>query len=87
MTMRIMAALLLAGFICNFLIRPVDTKYTSEYESSKGASTAELRATPVIAAGQAAPSPVKLALAWTLVGVPLAWGVLQVFKKSLDLFR
>jgi len=30
---------------------------------------------------------VKLALAWTVVGVPLVWGVSQVFKKSLDLFR
>jgi hypothetical protein len=29
----------------------------------------------------------KLIAAWTLVGVPLAWGVWQVFKKSLDLFR
>lgn len=30
---------------------------------------------------------VELALAWTLVGVPLAWGVWQVFQRSLDLFR
>lgn len=29
----------------------------------------------------------RLVLAWMLVGVPLAWGVWQVFKKSLDLFR
>lgn len=29
----------------------------------------------------------KLILAWALVGIPLAWGVWQVFKKSLDLFR
>ena len=29
----------------------------------------------------------RLAAGWTLVGVPLAWGVWQVFKKSLDLFR
>jgi hypothetical protein len=28
-----------------------------------------------------------LIIAWTVVGVPLAWGVLQVFEKSLDLFR
>jgi hypothetical protein len=28
-----------------------------------------------------------LILAWTVVGVPLVWGVWQVFKKSLDLFR
>jgi len=25
--------------------------------------------------------------AWIWVGVPLAWGVLQVIRKSLDLFR
>ena len=29
----------------------------------------------------------KLLAAWTLVGLPLAWGVWQVFKKSLDLFK
>jgi hypothetical protein len=29
----------------------------------------------------------KLIAAWALVGVPLAWGVWQVFKKSLDLFK
>ena len=29
----------------------------------------------------------KLVGAWALVGIPLAWGVWQVFHKSLDLFR
>jgi hypothetical protein len=29
----------------------------------------------------------RLAGAWALVGIPLVWGVWQVFKKSLDLFR
>lgn len=29
----------------------------------------------------------RLALSWFLVGVPLAWGVWQVFRKALDLFR
>jgi len=30
---------------------------------------------------------IKLLLAWSIVGVPLAWGVWQVFQKSLALFR
>ena len=30
---------------------------------------------------------IRLVIAWSLVGIPLAWGVWQVFKKSLDLFR
>ena len=29
----------------------------------------------------------KLVGAWTLVGIPLAWGVWQVIHKSLDLFK
>jgi hypothetical protein len=32
-------------------------------------------------------APLRLALAWGLVGVPLAWGVYQTFVKSLALFR
>ena len=32
-------------------------------------------------------SILKVAGAWALVGVPLAWGVWEVFRKSLDLFR
>lgn len=30
---------------------------------------------------------IRVAAAWGLVGIPLAWGVWQVFQKSLDLFR
>ncbi|MFM7215041.1 MAG: hypothetical protein ACKO3H_09215 [Verrucomicrobiota bacterium] len=29
----------------------------------------------------------KLVIAWLLVGVPLAWGVIQSIEKSLPLFR
>ena len=29
----------------------------------------------------------RLALSWAIVGIPLAWGVYQVFEKSLALFR
>jgi hypothetical protein len=29
----------------------------------------------------------KLIGAWALVGIPLAWGVWQVVRKSMDLFR
>jgi hypothetical protein len=29
----------------------------------------------------------RLFIAWALVGIPLAWGVWQVFQKSLDLFH
>jgi hypothetical protein len=29
----------------------------------------------------------RLVVAWALVGIPLAWGVSQVIRRSLDLFR
>jgi hypothetical protein len=29
----------------------------------------------------------RLVVSWALVGIPLAWGVWQVFQKSLALFR
>jgi hypothetical protein len=32
-------------------------------------------------------SPVSIALAWTLVTIPLAWGVYQSVVKSLPLFH
>ncbi len=32
-------------------------------------------------------SPVKLILSWLFVGLPLLWGTLQTFEKSLALFR
>ncbi len=31
-------------------------------------------------------SALKLALAWAIVGLPLAWGVYQTVLKSLPLF-
>jgi hypothetical protein len=31
-------------------------------------------------------SALRIALSWTLVGLPLAWGVLQTVLRSLPLF-
>lgn len=36
---------------------------------------------------QSATSWVLVALAWSLVGLPLAWGVYQTLQKALLLFR
>jgi MFS family permease len=90
LTMHIMAALLVVGFVCNALIRPVDARFADRADSiagqPSGLSLTETAEREVARAGTGA-AGIRLAAAWTLVGVPLAWGVLQVFKKSLDLFR
>jgi hypothetical protein len=31
--------------------------------------------------------PVKLALAWAFVGIPLAWGVYQTLLNAMKLFQ
>jgi hypothetical protein len=92
-TMRIMAALLLVGFVCNALIRPVDARFgegdDTAVNSGVGRRDSMVTAMPdpVVRGGDGGSVGLRLALAWTVVGVPLAWGVSQVFKRSLDLFR
>ena len=44
-------------------------------------------ATPNESQGASSGLVVRLVAAWALVGIPLVWGVWQVFRKSLDLFR
>ncbi len=48
-------------------------------------SAAREGGSPRVEAGRS--SPVSIALAWLVVGLPLAWGVSQTIVKSLALFR
>jgi MFS family permease len=78
-TMYILCAMLIAGLICNYLIKPVDPKW-----HMSDADVAKLQA----AAGGAGAGAVsgsfgigrggldaKAALFWAFVGIPLAWGI------------
>ncbi len=93
-TMYILAALLVGGFICNLLVRPVNPKWFM--------TDAELEAERKLAHDAAAKSAVGgdaaavrgagsdqalVALFWLFVGVPLAWGVWTTITKSLVLFE
>src|SRR5512143_1219265 len=93
LTMRIMAVLLLVGFLCNALVRPVEARFAEDDEEARTTGRDQRRSIPV-APPDGGLTPVgdrstklELLLAWTIVGVPLTWGVSQVFRKSLDLFR
>ncbi len=88
-TMYILCAMLVAGLICNYLIKPVDKKWhMSEAEVAKlQAATAT--------AGQSGPSgsygigfggfDVKVALFWAFVGIPLAWGVWKTLESAVKI--
>jgi MFS family permease len=92
-TMRIMAALLVVGFLCNARIRPVDSRFTEEEAGRRTAEHDLRQSMPIVVSADGLTevsgwsARIKLVLAWAIVGVPAAWGVSQVLRKSLDLFR
>ena len=78
-TMYILCAMLIAGLICNYLIKPVDPKWhMSEAEVAKlqAASASSAAASPTGSYGIGFGGlDAKAALFWAFVGVPLLWGV------------
>jgi len=89
-TMYILCAMLIAGLICNYLIKPVDSKW-----HMKEADVAKLQAA---SASAAAAGPhgsygigfggldAKAALFWAFVGIPLAWGVWKTLESAVKIF-
>jgi MFS family permease len=89
-TAYILCGLLVIGFICNWLVRPVDEKhYMSESQLEAERRAAHERSdggSGVAATSRTVPVWV-VAGAWILVGVPLAWGVASTLGKAAALFR
>lgn len=88
-TMYILCAMLIAGLICNYLVKPVDPKwYMSEAEVTKlQASTAGTNA------GQSGSFGIgtggldgKAALFWAFVAIPLTWGVYKTLLSAWKIF-
>jgi MFS family permease len=89
-TMYVLCAMLIAGLICNYLIKPVDSKwYMSE------ADVAKLQAASA-SANASGPSgsfgigkgglDAKAAMFWLFVGIPLAWGVYKTLLSAAKIF-
>jgi MFS family permease len=84
-TMYILCAMLVAGMICNYVIKPVDPKWhMSEAEVAKlQAATASASAGPSGSYGIGRGGlDVKAALFWAFVGIPLAWGVWNTLQSA-----
>ena len=90
-TMYILAGMLVAGFIANLLVRPVAARWFM-----KDAEVAALQAKTANASATVQYGSYGIGkggfdgaaiLAWTIVGLPLAWGVWITLTKSLALFR
>ncbi len=99
-TLFILAGLLLLGFLANILVKPVAARHFMSDEDlareralghAKGAIDAAKNdlapAAPAAAWLPSRASWVEVAVAWTLVGIPLGWGILQTVAKAAALFR
>jgi MFS family permease len=90
-TLYILAGLLVLGFICNLLVRPVADKYfmTDEQVKAEQAIGHDAGADHSTSLEwKADPSTKPLAvLAWLAVGIPLAWGVWITLQKTAVLFH
>src|SRR6202020_882188 len=89
-TMYILCAMLAAGFICNYLIKPVDPKWHMSADevarlqasSTKNASAAQGGSYGIGKGGLDARS----VLFWLFVGVPLTWGVWKTLESAAKIF-
>jgi MFS family permease len=89
-TMYILCGMLVAGLVCNYLVKPVDPKWHMSADD-----VAKLQA--VSAQNQAGASTgsfgigkggldAQAALFWAFVGVPLAWGVYTTLLNAAKIF-
>ena len=88
-TMYILCAMLIAGLICNYLIKPVNPKwYMSEAEvaraqaAGKGDATIQHGSFGIGTGGLDS----KAALFWLFVAIPLAWGVYKTLESAVKIF-
>ncbi|MGH8136996.1 MAG: OFA family MFS transporter [Steroidobacteraceae bacterium] len=92
-TMFILAGLLAIGFICNWLIRPVDpTHYMTRAEidadeKAKGSRSVAASSTPPPSGAADARLTWMVPAAWLAVWIPLGWGVWVTLQKAVVLFK
>jgi len=85
-TLYIMAVLLLGGFICNLLIRPVNPKYYMSEEQLARERSLQHEAAPAASDSGGGSSPALVAVAWIAVGIPFLIGLYIALQKAAALF-
>jgi hypothetical protein len=89
-TMYILCAMLIAGLICNYLIKPVDHKWHMSPEEVARLQAASAKSAGAVQSGSFGIGKggldVKAALFWAFVGIPLAWGVWKTLESAMKIF-
>jgi MFS family permease len=92
-TMYILAGLLAVGFLCNWLVKPVDPKHHMTPEELAASANPASRPTVGVAPSAAAaalgsgPKAWLVVAAWAAVWIPIGWGVWVTLQRAVGLFR
>jgi MFS family permease len=89
-TMYILCAMLIVGLICNFLIKPVNSKWHMSVEEVAKLQAATARSSAATPSGSFGIGfgglDAKAVLFWAFVGIPLAWGVWITLQTAAKIF-
>jgi MFS family permease len=89
-TMYILCAMLIAGLICNYMIKPVDPKWHMSAEEVARLQAASATSAAGVQQGSFGIGrggfDAKAALFWAFVGIPLAWGVWKTLESAIKIF-
>ena len=86
-TLYLMAGLLVVGFVCNALVRPVAARHYLPLDTPDSSTSHPVARAAAPAPAARASRRTLLAAAWAAVGLPLAWGVASTVSRALALFR
>jgi MFS family permease len=89
-TMYILAGMLVLGFVCNLMIKPLADRWFMKPEEvaqlqAQGRTGAAASQTGSFGIGRGG-LDAKAALFWAFVGLPLAWGVWITLRSALKIF-
>src|SRR5262249_47203563 len=89
-TSYVLCGMLIIGLICNFLVKPVNSKWfmnQEEVAKLQAASAKSAAATPSGSFGIGKGGlDAQSALFWAFVGIPLAWGIWITLKNAARIF-
>ena len=84
-TMYILVGMLVVGLICNLLIKPLDEKWfmtDAELAEEKRLAHEKVQSDPELHSSTSSVTPLWIVLgAWTVVGLPMAWGVYRALQS------
>jgi MFS family permease len=89
-TMYILCGMLIAGLICNYLIKPVNPKWNMSAEEVARLQAASAKSEAAIQHGSFGIGKggvdLRAVLFWAFVGIPLAWGVWKTLESAAKIF-